>query len=196
MCAIIDIEAIMKNLIVVTMFLTILASGLSAQATGYVESYHDFNGGSYSPAVNVWIQGPVKDKVGYFVWSLNSKEYAEAYAGLNYKLTNWMEVGAGVGLETAKSPARVGLYTFISKGRFSSFAGYENGGSGYWDRVTTNYTLYKNDFLSIGAGGMHQSFKGYGPRVQIGLGKRITVWTSFLAEKGKPTSMLAVQWGF
>lgn len=182
----------MKSIIALFVF----ASAVFGQATGYIESYHGFNGGVYAPAVNVWLQGPIRGKVGYFVWSLNSKGYAEAYPGLNYKLTSWMEVGAGVGIETDKSPTRLGLYTFIAKGRFTSFAGYENGGSGYWDRVTTNYTLFKTDNFNFGVGGMHQAYKGYGPRVQIGLGKRVTVWSSVLAEKGKPTTMLALQWNF
>lgn len=174
----------------------ILSMPVFSQVTGYVESFHSAKGGhSYEPQLNVWLQGPVKGKVGYFAWALSSKAWSEGYAGLNYTVLKGVEIGVGGGLETNKSPARLGSYLFTSRGKFTGLAIYENGGSGYWDRVTGNYTVFSREGFGVGFGGMHEAFKGYGPRYQLNLGKKFTVWGSLLSQTGnKPTTMVALQW--
>lgn len=165
------------------------------QATGYVEVYNNFRGGSHETQVNFWVQGPLAGKVGWFGWALTSKSWSEGYAGFNFAPTKGVEVGVGAGVETDDSPARLGSYASFSRGRFFGIGIYENGGSGYWDRVYANYTLLQKGWFSAGAGGMHEAFRGFGPRMQFGIGKKITVWSSFLAKEGtRPTAMLAVQW--
>lgn len=184
----------MKYFLIAILSATISTPAFS-QATGYIETFHQIKPGEYESQVNVWLQGPVKGKVGYFAWALTGKVWSEGYAGLNYTLAKGVEIGVGAGVETDKSPARLGTYLCTIRGKFTGIAIYENGGSGYWDRVTANYTVYQHEWFKVGLGTMHQAYQGYGPRYEISIGKRITVWGSVLGQRdNKPATMLALQW--
>lgn len=184
-----------KLFLVLAVLAIMISTPAFAQVTGYIETFHAVKGGEYEGQVNIWLQGPVKGRVGYFGWALTSKAWSEGYAGLNYTIAKGVEIGVGAGVETNKSPARLGSYLCTIRGKFTGLAIYENGGSGYWDRVTGNYTVFQREGFKIGVGGMHEAYKGFGPRYEIGLSKRITVWGSFLSQTGnKPTAMVALQW--
>lgn len=144
----------------------------SAETFVFGESYRTIKKDSAHQTQVLWGQQDLSKKVGIFGWAQYGKSYRQAYGGLSVRPTSWLQVGAGTGVEQATSKARIAGFYFTSKGRFSSYGVYENGGSGYWYLAIS--TIAINKYLNFGS--HSQAFIGHGVRTEVKL-PSIGRWT-------------------
>lgn len=88
--------------------------------------------------------------------------YSEVYVGPRYAPTKWVEIGAGMGIESTSRSLMKGTYVWVGHGKWSAVGVYERGASTFlkWEgncNVTKTLTI----------GWWQQSGLGAGPRVQI-----------------------------
>ncbi|MDO8524327.1 MAG: hypothetical protein Q7R99_01715 [bacterium] len=101
--------------------------------------------------------------VQLFGFSTTSESYCEGYAGVGYLAKSWLQISAGLGLETNPNPWRITASLWTGKGPASLLAIYENGGSGYWYKILATYSLGK--YVAVG---VHtKRFMGIGPYLQV-----------------------------
>jgi hypothetical protein len=142
------------------------------------------------PTTDMWFQRGLVGKVGVFSWAQTGPIYRQVYVGGSYQFTTWLQAGVGGGVEEANSKARLGSFAYLSKGKNSVFAIYENGGSGPW-----YFTLYNRKVGRYGLGVHTQSYVGTGPRAEVNFG-RIKFWTSALWEKGGHNFMYGLRYTY
>lgn len=145
---------------------------MSAETFVFAESYRTIRKDKSFQTNVVWGQQDLNNKIGLFGWGQYGKPYRQAYGGLYIRPTSWLQVGAGSGVEQATSKARIAGFYFTSKGRFSSYGVYENGGSGYWYLAIS--TIAINKYLNFGS--HSQAFIGHGVRTEVKL-PSIGRWT-------------------
>lgn len=110
-----------------------------------------------------------------FAFSSTGESYAEGYGGFAYSPKSWLQIGMGLGLETADTPWRVAASLWAGKGPLSFLWIYENGGSGPWYKATATFTA--KEWLTLGL--MARRFIGIGPLLQLSLPKTpISIWTT------------------
>ncbi len=131
-------------------------------------------------------------QTGTFVWFQADKSYGQSYAGLTYSPQQWLQVAAGVGLEQNKNPLRAGGFVALGSKKTKSLVVLEKGGSGGFWRVEFTRVLGQG----FGLGGMGQSLRGVGPRLEYKLqGTPLLFWSGFFCSK-KPVLVVGVRWVF
>lgn len=165
----------MKNLLVAVVALVSLASPAFAQekTSFWVEEQNIVSDGGNSPWINGLVSHKLGEKLGTYVFFQVGEGWAQAYMGPTYSPKSWLQVGAGVGLEQADNPVRLGSFVWMGRGRYSLLAIYEDGGGGHW---------YKSEFNIkatgwLGAGAIVQHNLGVGPRVELNIPRTpVTIW--------------------
>lgn len=138
----------------------------NAETFVFMESYRTFKKTAYQTNV-VWGQQSFGNRLGTFGWAQYGKTYTQGYGGLYVKPVSWLQLGAGGGAEQAENKKRLGTFAYAAKSKYSAFAVYENGGSGYWYLLVTDVAVSKR--FSVGS--HSQAFIGHGPRAEIKIGK-------------------------
>jgi hypothetical protein len=162
----------MKKIIIV-LFATIIAFTATAQNT-YTATYNDvkFTEGGVVPTFTLYSENTFKkdSKFGYNMFVLVTKDWAEAYPGIFYKVTGKDVIGIAAGMETAAPYWRVaGSYIHFgeTKGAFTKRlfirAFVEQGGDqgNYWYHISVDYQT-KNWRV----GPMSRRFYGTGVRAE------------------------------
>ncbi|HRH25038.1 MAG TPA: hypothetical protein PLQ20_01735 [Candidatus Paceibacterota bacterium] len=143
----------------------------------FVEQQNYFNKKSVSPSAFIWADKSYKDNGGVFVFALANQNWGEILIGPKYTIKSkknqnrFLEIGAGLGIETDKKPLRGTAYYFFNtsptkerKGTIQSLGFVEYGGSGYWYLWFGTYNISNSVAIGIHA----QSFNGVlGPRLQF-----------------------------
>lgn len=181
-------------LVLFAVFATIIAS--TAQAADFwLEGQATRTNSKSGSSVLGSVDGDLNGTFGYYVFGLVSSDgYHEIYGGPKWKPTPWLEVGVGVGQETASTPNRRNAYFLIGNDKVSVYGTFENGGSGPWHKVTATYKATD----TVGVGVIDQSFLGFGPRVEYNVTKNVTAWGAILRNRDtkETTSLLAINFSF
>ena len=139
------------NKIIATIIMTIIAFTATSQ-NNYTTTYNDirFTKGGIVPTFTLYTENTfTKDsKVGYNMFVLVTKGWAEAYPGVFYKASANDVIGIAAGLETASPNWRVaGSYIHFgaTKGSFAkrlfvrAFVEQGGGKGNYWYHVSVDY---------------------------------------------------------
>ena len=102
-------------------------------------------------------------KYGTFAWAYKNDSWSEGYCGLTYMPTPYFQFGAGLGLEDADSPLRLGSMIWIGKDNWYLLSLLEDGGSGKWHQINAIYRL--KQYLGIGL--MKEKYTGNGPKFEL-----------------------------
>ena len=165
----------MKNIILIVITVisfTVISIPVSAQ--NYTTTYNDirFTKNEVLPTFTVYTENTFKkdSKVGYNMFVLVTKDWAEAYPGVFYKMSVNDVIGVAVGLETTAPYYRfAGSYLHFgdTKGMFfnrlliKSFIEVGGGKSNYWYHVSIDYQT--KDWR---IGPMSRRFYGTGLRIE------------------------------
>ncbi len=161
---------------------------LSAQ--NWVEERTYIANGVITPRINGLFTKPAAEKLGSFVWFQVQQGYSQAYAGLTYAPKSWIQVAIGPGLEEDRHPMRVGSYVWMGKGKVSTLAVFEDGGSGFWWKSESNYQITSR----FGLGHWYEHGKGAGPKLEFSVPRtRAKLWlVPFINHGVQP--LLGVKW--
>ncbi|MBI2064184.1 MAG: hypothetical protein HYT66_00515 [Candidatus Yanofskybacteria bacterium] len=165
----------MKNFLLTVVVLVLLASPAFAQSSTslWVEGQIISSDGEISPWTNSLVSRKFDEKLGMFVLSQNGERWAQAYVGPTYSPSSWLQVGAGLGIEQADNPVRLGSFVWMGRGRYSLLSIYEDGGSGHWYKSELNIKAAG----WLGAGAIVQHMLGVGPRVELNIPRTpVMVW--------------------
>ena len=172
---------------------TVLVFATLASAQGWVEERTYVSGVVATPQIDGLFNQSIKGGVGSFEWFQVSKGYSQAYAGATYSPKSWFQIALGGGLEQAKSPARLGSYVWLGKGKASGLFIFENGGSGKWYKTESNYQLLSK----LGFGTYSERFKGIGPKLELKVPHTpFKVWLAPLVKSGKVETVIGVRYSF
>ena len=122
---------------------------------------------------------------GTFSYALVCQNWAEAYVGKVFSPAPWFEIAAGIGLERADDPIRLGGWVWTGQGRYSLLHVWEQGGSGPWHKTIVMAKV--NDHLNAGV--IDRSFFGRGITAEYKLGQ--TKLTGALYDGGATTLALS-----
>lgn len=134
--------------------------------------------------VLAWVDGPIGDPFGWFVFAYQDSDgYREMYGGPTIRPLPWLELGVGTGMENEGNRHRHSAH-FSADGEIGSVSGYfENGASG------PSHKLYANYWLTNSLGlGLMDDHSGRGPRVVYRLGEKANLWGALLRDKSDGTT--------
>lgn len=149
--------------------------------------------GRVTPQLNVWFDGTLnRSEFGWFLWSLNKEDYAEAYAGFSWTPAPWIQVGLGYGAEYNDGPivGRFGSFVWVGKGKFSLIGFYEDLGSGPWHKVVGTYAV--TDRFKLGV--LDQTFKGTGPYAEWKVNPNWKLWASYVTGDGDDKTLVGLRY--
>lgn len=126
------------------------------------------------PVYGLLIQQPINNNLGLFGFGQVTEGWSQAYGGITYAPTTWLEVAAGTGTEQWTSRTRFGGWVWAGKGRFSILHLMEDGGSGAWHK--TEFRLKATSNLTLGY--VNRAFRGEGPLLEWKATKDVTVKAS------------------
>ena len=153
-------------MLLLLLLLFVFVSDLSAETFVFAESYRTFKKDEPYQTNVVWAQKGFGKRFGAFGWGQYGKTYQQTYGGLYVKPTSWLQVGAGAGQEQWSKTPRLGSFAYAAKGKYYTFAIYENfGTTGYWYLVLTDRSISK----SWSVGTQSQAFLGHGVRAEYRL---------------------------
>jgi len=142
--------------VVIAIVLVLLCGATVAstqEATRFVESYNELVSGHTSPSVTVYLEGPIKGKIGWVGWfwgtnqwteadgQWSTEKWAEGLIGLTFAPVESVQLAMMLGAETNQRPLRAAANLWVSKGRVTLETSHERGGSGYWYRYTGSIRL-------------------------------------------------------
>ncbi|OGN07468.1 MAG: hypothetical protein A2669_01995 [Candidatus Yanofskybacteria bacterium RIFCSPHIGHO2_01_FULL_48_25b] len=116
-----------------------------------------------------------RQALGAFIWAFSTPGFSEVYAGPVWYPTPNIELSFGVGIENADKPLRMGTAFLYLGAEYTVFSAYENGGSGYWYKVTVT----KKVAGRWSAGFHSRRFSPTGPLFEYRPNGRYTIWTAF-----------------
>jgi len=172
----------------ITMF--VIVSAVQAFAQNWVEQRTYVSGGKAAPRIAGLLTRPVKGSLGSFVWFQVQEGYSQAYAGATYSPKPWVQFALGGGMEEARHPARLGSYVWAGKGLVTGLAVFEQGGSGFWWKVETNYQVRS----ALGIGTLSEAYKGTGPKLELSVPHtRLKLWVAPLWKHGSISPLIGVR---
>ncbi len=175
----------------VKIVLAILAFAVLASAQNWVEERTYVSGGAATPRIDGLLTQSIKGNLGSFEWFQVQQGYSQAYAGATYSPKPWLQFALGGGLEEAKSPARLGSYIWMGKGKLSGLFVFEDGGSGIWFKTEANYQV----FSKLGVGMLSERFKGTGLKFELSVPHtRLKAWFAPLFQNGKADPVVGVRY--
>jgi len=145
-----------KNIVAVGILLAFVTTA-KAQTSFFAETQSYMSQKNYSPFEFIWANKYFdSSKWGVFLFASATNTWGELYLGPNFtfksksKPQNFLEIGAGFGIETDPLPYRGACYAFFNlqpnalknKGKVQGLLNAEYGGSGYWylGFITKNIT--------------------------------------------------------
>ena len=148
---------------------TLLAAIVAANAYASMEIEENASNGT--PTFRFFTVRPVTKTIGVFGFAVVTKGWGEAYAGLDYNPTSWLDLGLGYGVDTAGDNHRLGAYAIASKGTFSASYFVENDGSGAFNKAFLTDRITKS--LTVGI--TTHKFNGTGPMADYRISKTETL---------------------
>lgn len=176
----------MKMMIVVTMLMAKAVFGQS-----WVEERTYVTPQGATPRIDGLLTKSIKGELGGFCWFETKQAYSQAYCGPTYSPKPWIQFALGSGIETDKHPARVGSYVWLGKGKLSGLGAFEDGGSGFWYKVETNYQAGK----ALGLGMLSERYHGTGAKVELSLPHTaLKLWCAPLVSGHSLHPVFGVRW--
>ena len=176
------------------MRIVILTGWLLAQAVFaqvWLEERTFVKDGQVTTRIDGLITKSFNQKFGGFTWFQVQKGYSEAYGGITYSPKPWLQLAVGPGIEEAESPARVGGFVWLGKGKSSVLFVPEYGGSGFWWKLEANHEIGK----VFGVGFLTERFKGSGPRFEVNVPRTpLKLWAAPLFEKTRANLLVGIRW--
>ncbi len=145
-----------------------------------------------------WYEKDFTDSIGFFAFAEKESDgYRQFYVGPTWKPTEWLKLGAGIGREVVPgefSSVRRGLFFDANWRKINFFGAFESGASGRWHKITGTYALTE----SVGAGLMHETGLGLGPRFEYNIKKDVQVWGALLRNPTtkESTTVFAINFSF
>lgn len=169
-----NVRTLMAVVAFVVAMSAVTVSAQQAPVAGFVESYNQVESAGTTPQIDVYVHGPLQGKIGWSAWTLTTKSWSEAYAGLTYSPAKWVEVSASLGLESANNPIRGAGSVWVGQEAWSLLSIHEYGGSGYWYRYLGTYQMTKT--LAVGVNSTR--LLGTGPYAEVKVGK-VALWGTY-----------------
>ena len=110
--------------------------------------------------------------VGFYVYGLADRRWAQIHGGLSYNPTKWIGFTAGVGTEVDKNPWRTAASVWAAGHGNSAFVAFEYGGSGLWYRAHYLYAVH--DRVEVGV--FSRRFSPTGPFAQVKLAEWLSTF--------------------
>ena len=160
------------------LFFIFTISFIYSKSNFQIEIKNLFTGSKTLHAANVLMMNSFEGKkYGTFAWAYKNDSWSEVYGGLTYMPIPYFQFGAGLGLEDANNPLRLGSMIWIGKDNWYLLSLLEDGGSGKWHQINAIYRL--NQYLGIGL--MKERYTGFGPKFELTIPSLPTqLWFSFL----------------
>ena len=79
--------------------------------------------------------GDSEARVGFYVYGLVDRSWAQAHGGITYSPSKWIGFSAGAGTEVNEHPWRVAGSVFLAGRGNHAFLAVEHGGGDFWYRV-------------------------------------------------------------
>lgn len=136
--------------------------------------------GGTASQVDFWLETSQQTSdnswVGGFVWGLSQSDWAEIYVGpvVYPSSSRWLEIAAGIGVETNKHPVRVGISVLAVGRGNTAFLVWEKGGSGQWYQANYSHRITKH----LNLGFFSRRFSSTGPMVEIPLTNQYKIWAT------------------
>jgi len=163
----------------------------TAHCQNWVEERTYVSNGTTTPRVDGLFTHPLHRNLGTFVWFQVQQDYSQAYGGITYAPTSWIQFALGLGLEQYRQPARVGSYVWMGKGKCSALAVFEYGGSGFWYKVEGNFQITK----TLGLGVNLEHFRGGGPKVEYSVPRtHVKFWFSPMVLNGSVRPLVGIRY--
>jgi hypothetical protein len=162
-------EDIMSKMFVYTMIAIMLVAFATveqvvAEASFEVQAIATIADGNVSKAMDAYFaERDSRSVFGNFTYAFVGEEWSEMYVGVTYTPSTICQIGAGVGIEQADSPWRVGGSLWAGKGKFSLLVLAEEGGGDFWYRAVGAMKISS----TFAAGAMSEQFAGHGPRLDV-----------------------------
>lgn len=121
----------MKTLLIIAILVLVASAG---QASTF-----EINETAGEPQMQVYVERPITDQVGGFLFNCQSKDWGQTQAGLTYSPVAWAQIGLGAGIETGGT--RIGGSIWTGVGNVSGIYFLEHGSSGGWDKLVTKYQV-------------------------------------------------------
>lgn len=171
--------------------LVVLLLVRAAYGQNWVEERTYVAGGMATPRIDGLLATPIKSQMGGFIWFQVQQGYSQAYGGLTYAPKSWLQVALGGGLEQDKHPARIGSYVWMGKAKISGLAVFEDGGSGFWYKVESNYQATPK----LGIGMLSERYHGSGPKIEFSVPHTaLKLWCAPLASGTSLRPVFGVRW--
>jgi hypothetical protein len=136
---------------------------------------------------------PIVGAVGfYFLASADSTRYRHYYGGVNYKVTDSLKMGIGIGRENQPFSIQKNIYAELSTDTVYGYATYERGGSGSWHKAHITYKVLP----VLGLGIMGQTGLGNGGRLEYSLTDKVQLAVAVLTKRGDTSAHVAVSSSF
>lgn len=178
----------MKKTIIAAIGLLLVKAAL---AQNWVEERTYVSGGVATPRIDGLLTKTIKGELGGFCWFQTQATYSQAYCGPTYSPKPWIQLALGLGIETDKHPVRVGSYVWLGKAKLSGLAAFEDGGSGFWYKVETNYQIRK----ALGIGILSERYRGTGPKIEFSVPHTtLKLWVAPLADRRSFRPVIGVRW--
>ena len=162
-----------------------------AFSQNWVEEQTYVSGGVATPRIDGLFTRPVKGGLGSFVWFQVQQSYSQTYGGATYSPKPYVQLALGAGIESDKHPARVGSYVWLGKGAVSGLGVFEDGGSGFWYKVETNFQAAHR----LGIGTYSDRLRGHGPKLEFLVPHTVLkVWLAPLVNDGSVRPLMGLRW--
>ncbi len=163
----------------------------AAYGQNWVEQQTYVSGARATLRIDGLFTSSAKRKVGSFVWMQVQQAYSQAYAGVTYSPKPFVQLALGAGLESDKHPARIGSYLWLGKGKVSGLGVFEDGGSGFWYKVETNYQATPK----LGIGTLSERFRGHGLKLEVLLPRTpVKLWFAPLIKDRSVRPLFGLRW--
>lgn len=180
-----------KTMKTAKMIVVVLLAAKAALAQNWVEERTYISGGVATPRIGGLLTKAIKGNLGGFCWFQTQQKYSQIYGGSTLSPTSWIQLALGLGIETDKHPLRVGSYVWLGKDKLSGLAVFEDGGSGFWYKVETNYQASK----LVGLGTLSERFKGSGPKIEFSIPHTaLKLWIAPLVDRHSFRPVIGVRW--
>jgi len=131
-----------------------------------------------SPCVDFNYYGTTRidSSFGIFFFSLTEKGWAEAYTGLIYNPTSWLELTLGAGIEQAPSLYRLAGSVWMGSKKIDGFFVGEKGDGpdNWWYKTFLRYKYSEK----VNFGLMSWRYSATGPFIGYQLSKKLELWVN------------------
>lgn len=128
----------------------------------------------------VYYERELKGPIGFYALAgVDTDGYRHGYAGLTYKVTGWLKVGAGIGREFNPSSTQRNYFAELNTDKYYGLYTYEGAGSGPWHKAILVYRATEKYNVGV----MDQTFLGRGPRLEYNLTEKSQIVFAILRDR-------------